>query len=390
MRILVTKNGENIFTEEEKIEIRERKFRSTAPSRIYHKRRLTLDKDSRAVLLKKRALLINTEAHGLSPSNLKAYKPFSQFSKFEKTSFNNTPNYNPILSMGRTTNTFYQQNQNIKIKIPSTNNPKKISLKSPKITFPKELESKYELFDHYPKNEDDNNLLEYEKIPEIKNQFSKPGYKYTLGEIINDKAKYKLKKFLVAEERMKEKLSVINHSNFRTDYAYTSKLKKLNEILDYKKIKSDKSELIKYLNTHNNLSDHFLKHIVTSDKEEIAKYDKISQTLLFNKDLDKKFQSELERKVKEKSNLNKVSGNNGLNFMGNKIKLEEEILDKYNASVDRKLNYMEKHKELQKDWKRFGLKHLASKDTFVPRKIKIFSNTGDYSPGYFGKTGKNL
>lgn len=384
MRILVTKNGENIFTEEEKIEIRERQFRSTVPSRIYRKRRLTLDKESRNNLHvirnnlhNKRNLLITTSDSNIFP-NLKQHnsKPFSQFSRFNQTT-NNANTTKNLLAFSKTSNSFYPQNQNIKI---TSNNPKKINLKSPKITFPKELESKYEVFEHFSKeNEDDENILEYEKKQENTNKFARPGYKFTLGEIINDNAKYKLKKFILNEERMRQKLSVIDHSNFRTDYAWTSNLNKLNEILNYKKIKSDKTELIKYLNTHNNLSDKFLRNIVTSDKEELAKYDKISQTLLYNKDMDKKYKDELEQKVKLKSNLSKVSGSNGLNFMGNKIKEEQEILGKYNISVNRKLNYMEKYKEIQKDWRRFGLKHLATKD-HVPRKINLFDSTGSYSP----------
>ena len=59
-------------------------------------------------------------------------------------------------------------------------------------------------------------------------------------------------------------------------------MKELNEILKYKKISEDKLDLIKYINSHNRVSDLYLKNIVTSDKEEIEKFDKISQTLLFN------------------------------------------------------------------------------------------------------------
>ena len=59
-------------------------------------------------------------------------------------------------------------------------------------------------------------------------------------------------------------------------------MKELNEILKYKKINEDKLDLIKYINSHNRVSDLYLKNIVTSDKEEIEKFDKISQTLLFN------------------------------------------------------------------------------------------------------------
>ena len=88
-------------------------------------------------------------------------------------------------------------------------------------------------------------------------------------------------------ERVREKLSVVNEKNFRTNYAYIPKMKELNEVLNYKKIKGDKLVLIKYINSHNHLSDLFLRNILTLDNIDIEKYDKISQTISFNKDADK-------------------------------------------------------------------------------------------------------
>ena len=99
-----------------------------------------------------------------------------------------------------------------------------------------------------------------------------------------------------------------------------------------KKIKGDKLELIKYINTHTSLSDLFLKNIATSDKLDIEKYDKISQTLLFNKDVDKKLKLELERKVKTKQSLSKLRVTNNLMKMNKEVKMEEQILDKYKVS----------------------------------------------------------
>ena len=154
-------------------------------------------------------------------------------------------------------------------------------------------------------------------------------------------------------ERVREKLSVVNEKNFRTNYAYIPKMKELNEVLNYKKIKGDKLVLIKYINSHNHLSDLFLRNIVTSDNIDLEKYDKISQTLLFNKDADKKLRLDLERKLKTKQNLNKLRITSNLHKMNKEIKLEQEILDKYIKKFDKKLNYLEKHKEMEKAWKKW-------------------------------------
>ena len=50
--------------------------------------------------------------------------------------------------------------------------------------------------------------------------------------------------------------------------------------------------------------------------------------MLFNKDLNKKFKTELDRKLKTKQNLNKLKIANKLQRMSKEIKLEKQILDK--------------------------------------------------------------
>ena len=82
-----------------------------------------------------------------------------------------------------------------------------------------------------------------------------PCYKFSLGEIIDNKTLFKLKNEIVTRQRVKERLNVVNEKNYRTNYAYISKIKESNEILNYKKIRGDKLELINYIHSHNQLSD---------------------------------------------------------------------------------------------------------------------------------------
>ena len=193
--------------------------------------------------------------------------------------------------------------------------------------------------------------------------------KYSLGELIDGKNLNKLKTEVEKRERYKEKLGVINEQKFRTNYALKPKIQELKEILNYKKIKGDKLELIKYIQTHGHITDLFLKNLVTSDKNDINKYEKISQTLLFNKEMDLKFLSEIQRKVKMKQNLTKLRINNNLNRMDKEIKLEHEILDKYQKLKDKKLNYIEIHKEIEKTWKKSGINHLATRKTLPAKQL---------------------
>ena len=356
MRILITQSGENIFNDEERREIMDRKFRSTTTNKIYRKK-LTIEKFNKRKD-KKTYDEKNVHKNYFIPAGI-SYKPDDFFSKTTSTFY------------PKTIKIFAETNKN-----DDYNKYRKIRINMQKVNFPKELQSKYDLF-KIPKKSDSDVI--YEEAPPKINRLNKPDYKFSLGEIIDNKIVDKLKSEIAVRERVKEKLSVINESNFRTNYAYVPKMKELDEILNYKKIKGDKLELIKYINTHTHLSDLFLKNIATSDKLDIEKYDKISQTLLFNKDVDKKLKLELERKVKTKQSLSKLRVTNNLMKMNKEVKMEEQILDKYKKNFDKKLNYLEKHKEIERGWKKMGIKYLAAK-TFIPRKpisVNELSGSGE-------------
>ena len=132
MRILITQSGENIFSEDEKREILDKKFRSTTTNKNYQKK-LTIEKYYNRKDKK------NTEekAHKnyFIPAGI-SFKPENYFSK--------------------TTSTFYPKN----IKIftdPNQDNEyskyRKIRINIQNVTFPKELQPKYDLY-KIPKQND--------------------------------------------------------------------------------------------------------------------------------------------------------------------------------------------------------------------------------------------
>ena len=334
MRILITKNGENIFTDEEKQSIIDKKYRSTTINKMY-KKKFTL-----VPIVNKNNKKLNkiTYKNYFVPAGI-AYKYDDFFSK--------------------TTSTFYPKI----IKIKSVQNEdeeqkfRRVRINMKNVSFPKEIQAKYDEYKYrVTSNESEKDNEENLKI---KNSSK---LKLSLEEIINNKSAMKLKKEVKNRERMKEKLGVINELNFRTNYALIPKEKELDEILKYKKIKGDKVELIKYLNTHNNLSDLFLRNLVSSNKVMLEKFDKISQTLLFNNDLYSKLKLGLERKVKEIKNESKIKTTNNLQKMEKEVKLELDILKKYKKESNKKLNYIEKHKEIENEWKLKGIHYLTSKN----------------------------
>ena len=353
MRILITQSGENIFSEEEKRDIMDKKFRSTTTNKIYQKK-LTIEKYT----------------------NKKDKKPNEEKPVHKNYFIPAGISQRPDDFFSKTTSSFYPKNIRI-FTDPNQNTQynkfRKIRINIQKVNFPKEMQVKYDLYKIPNKSEND---VPYEETPPKINKLNNPDYKFSLGEIIDNKTMFKLKNELATRERVKERLSVINEKNFRTNYAYIPKMKELNEILNYKKIKGDKLELIKYIHSHNHISDLFLRNIVTSDNIDIEKYDKISQTLLFNKDVDKKLKLEMERRLKTKQNLSKLRLANNLFKMNKEVKLEQQILDKYQKNFNKKLNYLDKHKEIQRGWKKMGMKYLTAK-TFIPRKpasISVSSN----------------
>ncbi len=338
MRILITTTGENIFTEDEKQNILDKKFRSTTTNKRYLKK-LTIEK----IPNKHEKKQTNTKPKNKNyfiPAGI-AYKPDDFFSK--------------------TTSTFYPKT--IRIATDLKNEDKydkyrRIRINMKKIVFPKVLQTKYEL-DKIQQKTDNEELNEENKSKG--DEKIKSEYKLSLGEIIDNKKVYQLKTEVQNRERTKEKLSVITEQNFRTNYAFKPKIEELKEILSYKKIRGDNPELIKYINTHNHITDLFLKNLVTSNNDDIKKYEKISQTLLFNKELDLKLRSDIKRKVRIKQNMTKLRITNNLNKMNKEVKLEAEILNKYQKIYDKKLNYLEKHKEIEKTWKKSGINYLATR-----------------------------
>ena len=78
--------------------------------------------------------------------------------------------------------------------------------------------------------------------------------------------------------------------------------------------------------------------------------------------MDLKLNSDIKRKVRMKQNITKLRINNNLNRMNEEVKLEYKILDKYQKIFDKKLNYIEKHKEIEKIWKKSGIDYLATKN----------------------------
>lgn len=106
---------------------------------------------------------------------------------------------------------------------------------------------------------------------------------YKMKEIIPDKAIDNIKNHIISDVKMKNRLTNVMQTNFRTPFLTPDdRLIDIEEALD-KKIKSDKANIIQYLNSKSCLSPKFIQSLSNYDEEKIVRLNKVCQRV-FNQD----------------------------------------------------------------------------------------------------------
>jgi len=103
---------------------------------------------------------------------------------------------------------------------------------------------------------------------------------YMMKEIINNTALDQIKSNIIYDVKMKNKLTNVMQTNFRSPF-----LSSEDKLFDFqtalnKKIKSDKSNIIQYINSKNCLSPKFINSLCNYDEEKIVRLNKICQRVL--------------------------------------------------------------------------------------------------------------
>ena len=233
---------------------------------------------------------------------------------------------NLLQPLNKTDNNFYNKNNN---------NFKKFILKKSKLNLPNSMQKKFD--DDNIKTKDEN--LIQDEIPFIKNlrNTHKPNEKISLGEILGNKTIFHLKKSLIEEIKMKDKLSKVNEKNFRSNFYTFTPLEKLEGVLNYKKINQNKKSLVKYLNTHrDNISKLSLNLIVNQTEEDLQKTNKICDSILKKEKIDKILENRIKNKIEIKNNLDRIKANDDLKQIGNSFGKGFEIFNKYNKKGNRR------------------------------------------------------
>jgi len=237
--------------------------------------------------------------------------------------------------------------------------PKALDVKMKKIHISKNISDKY--------NKDNSNNtiildlpeLIQKKLPPTMNSNSSlkrninytgdmSDYQFSIKEILPQKTYLEFKKEMKNDLFIKDRNSKIDESMFRS--AYKKKTEK--EVLEEKmnsKIGCSNVNLIKYLNSRENLNYQFVQKISSFDEERLSKMNKICQKVFDNNE---KF--ELFNKIsKEKLNLKKrkdlTEYNEKLDILSKNLFKACEIKNEYNMPSNLRNNkYSKLHEEMKK------------------------------------------
>lgn len=217
---------------------------------------------------------------------------------------------------------------------------------------------------------------------------------YTFREIISENAYYDLLNKLKKEKKIKDALSRIDETKFRSVYGEKDKAQQFEGLLD-KTINANKITLIKYINQKEKISDNFIKKICEGDDDKIIKANKICQIVFYNKEKDQLLNDIIKEKISHKKNKEKTEYKIGLEKMGETLKDFSSLLSDYDKkALDNKFN---KYKDIHNDvannyWRKFNVDNLMYKTIRLRSnaRIALESRNANLSKTHcsFAETGK--
>lgn len=170
---------------------------------------------------------------------------------------------------------------------------------------------------------------------------------YRVKDVISDDALYNMKNNIINEVNLKNRLASVVSTNFRSPFL--TPLQKLNEIdvLLTTKIKSDKANIIQYLNSKNSLSPKLVKSIAQYDEEKFVRLNKICQRV-FNKNIEESdMKYRINGKIENIHQNQKADYKIKMKSMEKEVKKLRQICEKYPTKDDR-----EKYENLLYDVKK--------------------------------------
>lgn len=204
--------------------------------------------------------------------------------------------------------------------------------------------------------------------PQIRNKF-------TIKEVLNETSVKFLKTNYIKDKRMKDKLSRIDETKFRSNYECKNFLEKLDEKLK-RKINPDRINLIRYLHDKDQVSEVLIKKIADYDEEQINKVNKICQIVLHNNERSKLFKDIIEEKLTALKNKEKIEYKSYIENMGKNMQGFSSVLQNYEKKVNNKEKYRDIHNDMVKNhWQKNNVDRIARKTNFrSTQNLSSFNN----------------
>ena len=262
---------------------------------------------------------------------------------------------------------------------------KELKLTTTKISFPKSFAHNYD------DNDTSSNIIDSNfQLPTLSNNFKSimqsdnnsflNSKYYSFRDIIPSNKINQMKLNIINEKRLKDRLSRIDETKFRSVYQPKTELEKFDDVLDCPLINPNKMGLIRYLNESKNPQPVTLKDLANSSISRINRMNKMCGILLRKEDQQKAMSQNIQKKIKTGINAEMIEYQKQIDDMKQHINDFKEKMDKYNVKrVDHKENYKDLFHIMEtKVWAKYDFERLNKKSTpKVKSEYNINSNISD-------------
>ena len=179
-----------------------------------------------------------------------------------------------------------------------------IKLTTTKISFPKSFANNYD------DNDTSSNIIDSNfQLPSLANNKSKTENSsflnqryYSFRDIIPNNKITEMKLNIIKDRKMKDKLSRIDETKFRSIYHPKTELENFDDVLNCAKINPNKMGLIRYLNESKNPQPITLKDLAHSSISRINRMNKMCGILLKKEDQQKAMSQNIQKKNENNCN----------------------------------------------------------------------------------------
>ena len=246
-------------------------------------------------------------------------------------------------------------------------NAKELKLTTTKISFPKSFANNYD------DNDTSSNIIDSNfQLPSLVNNKNKTENSsflnqryYSFRDIIPNNKITEMKLNIIKDRKMKDKLSRIDETKFRSIYHPKTELENFDDVLNCAKINPNKMGLIRYLNESKNPQPITLKDLINSNSHRLNRMNKICETLLREEERQRVMNQNIQKKIKSSLNAEIIEYQNQINSMKEKINEYKEKMEKYNIKrVDHKENYKDLYRIMEtKVWAKYDFDRLNKKNS---------------------------